>query len=308
MKSKRDLERTIRKERRIALIVNTRSRQGSRFFGQAETLLKARGFHLTWSHAIKNPRNIDTLVQRALATKPDLLVVGSGDGTVSQVVNHIANKDVVLGFIPLGTTNNFARSLGIPLDVEGAIEVIATGKVADVDLGKVGDDHFANVAAIGLSVAIAGSVSAKLKHRIGRTAYVIAGLRSLFHHRAFTATIKANGKTYEYRTHQIIIANGRFHGGSMLADDASIDDHSLVIFHLGDTRKLQLIRSMILFGLKRPRTLREGNFIITDKATITTHPSRYIEMDGEIRSSTPAKVSVASEALKIMVGKDFVDD
>ncbi len=308
MKSKKQLEQGIKKHKTAVLLVNTHSRKGGLLFKQAEVLLKQRGFKITHSYAIKDPHFINETIKRALSTKPELLVVGSGDGTISEVVDHLAYCDTVLGFIPLGTTNNFARSLGIPLDIEGAIEVIANGKVADVDLGKVGEDYFANVASIGLTVDVAHSVSSKLKRRIGRLAYALTGLKVLFHHRSFGVTILANDQTYEYRTHQLIIANGRFHGGTLIASDASIDNHSLVIFNLGDVSKLQLLRSLMLFALKKPRTLREENYIITNKATIKTHPPRRLELDGEIKATTPVKVSLAPEALRIMVQKDFTDE
>lgn len=308
MKSKNHLERNIKTKKRAVLFVNTHSRKGGLLFAQAQELLTKRGFNITHSFAIKDPRYINETVKLALITNPDLLIVGSGDGTISEVVDHLAYRDTVLGFIPLGTTNNFARSLGIPLNVEGAIDVIANGKVADIDLGKVDEDYFANIASIGLSVDVAHSVSTKLKRRFGRLAYAITCLKVLFRHRSFIATVAANGQVYEYRTHQLIIANGRFHGGSLIASDASIDNNSLVIFHLGDISKIQLLRSMALLVLKRPRTLREENYIVANKATITTRPLRHLELDGEIKATTPVEVSLAPEALKIMVRRNFIDD
>ena len=137
-------------------------------------------------------------VEQALAARPALLIVGSGDGTVSQIAGRMAYRDTVLGFLPFGTTNNFARSLGIPPGLDAAVDVIVNGKVADVDLGRAGSRYFANVAGIGLSADVAASVSPWLKRRLGRTAYLLAGIRKLLRHHAFAADIEARGKPCAY--------------------------------------------------------------------------------------------------------------
>lgn len=308
MKTKRQLESSIKKHRRAVLLVNTRSRRGEALYQHAEELLRARGISLEASYAIKDLSKLRQTVERALSHRPELLIVGSGDGTVAEIVDHLAYQDTVVGFLPLGTTNNFARSIGIPLDLEAAADVIAKGKVADIDLGNVNGDYFANVASIGISVDIAQNVPHKLKRRYGRLAYAFTGASQLRRHRSFKVTIEANGRTEHIQTHQMVIANGRFHGGSLIANDAHIDSHELVIFYLGDKRKFQLVRSMILYAFKRKRTLKEGNYIITKEARIITSPKRRVELDGEIKETTPIDISVATNALKIMVPTDFSDD
>ena len=68
--------------------------------------------------------------------QPDLLIVGGGDGSISEAARRLAYRDMALGILPLGTTNNFAGTLGLPLNLAGATDVLAAGKVADVDLGR----------------------------------------------------------------------------------------------------------------------------------------------------------------------------
>ena len=307
-KSKRELEKNIRLHRNAILMVNVSSRKGNQLLLEAKRLLKQRGFRIIETLLVRDTTSIDTAMTRVMRSAPDLLILASGDGTVSTVVDHLAYTNTVLGFIPLGTTNNFARSLSIPLDVEGAIDVIANGKVADIDLGKVNEDYYANVASIGITVAIARSVSNKYKRWLGRFAYVLSGLKMLFRHRSFSVTIDANDRSYAFKTHELLIVNGRFHAGRLIASDASIDNQSLVLFYLGDVRKLELLRSLLLHAFRRPRTLNQENYIVTDRATITTYPPQRLELDGELRETTPVEVSVAPEALLIMVGKDFNDD
>jgi hypothetical protein len=113
MRSKADLFAAIRRDRRAVLVVNTRSRPGAR---------PLRGRPWPTQHGRVRPAH-----RRR------------GDGTISEAARHRAHRDIALGVLPLGTTNNVARTLGIPLNLSAAITVLTDGKVADVDLGLVGD-------------------------------------------------------------------------------------------------------------------------------------------------------------------------
>jgi YegS/Rv2252/BmrU family lipid kinase len=281
-------------------------------FPQAKQLLQERGFVLLASYAVKKPKLLNETLTTALSHQPDLLVIGSGDGTVSEAVDHLAFADVALGFIPLGTTNNFARSAGIPLDLAGAIDTITDGVVDDIDLGVVTKpesdhkDYFANVASIGLSVEVAARVPHALKRRIGRAAYALTGLRTLISHRAFKARITADGKEHRISTHQMVIANGRSHGGRVIARDVDIDNKQLTIFRLGRRGRWQLIKATLRFSLQQNRSTREKDYLTTTEATIRTDPVCSVEIDGEIKTTTPATFSVAPDALYLMV-PDSVD-
>lgn len=308
MRTKQQLEKDIRTHRTAVLVVNTKSRKGGLLFREAQRLLQQKGITLSQTYAVKNPEYMDRTIQKILADKPDLIIVGSGDGTMAEVVDHLAHCDVAVGYLPMGTTNNFARTLGIPLDLESAVDVIVDGKVADIDLGKVGDDYFANACSIGISVDISSTVSHRLKRRVGRLAYMIAGAAALASHRSFEATLTTEQGSRTFKTHQIIIVNGRFHGGTLIAEEASVDSHELVIFYLGDHRRWQLLASIISFGLKRKRTVRAENFVVTRKARLVTKPPRRVELDGEVKATTPIDISIAPNALKIIVPKSFEDD
>src|SRR3546814_18304232 len=85
------------------------------------------------------------------------MILGGGDGTISGLVDHLVGTGTALGVLPLGTANSFARTLGIPLDIAGAVEVLRTGTRKRIDLGMIDKDYFANCAAIGISPQIARS-------------------------------------------------------------------------------------------------------------------------------------------------------
>lgn len=300
--SKQQLQRRIRRHKRAVLIINTHSRKGSLLYRHAKQLLQRGGFELLAAYPVKQPALINDTIAKGLAHKPDLLIIGSGDGTISEVVDHLAYSDTALGFIPLGTTNNFARSLGIPLSVDGAINVILQGVVEDIDLGKVNDDdYFANVASIGISVEVAAKVPHGLKRRLGRLAYALTGLRVMARHQPFWATIETAGKTSRLRTHQLVIANGRSHSGTLIARDASIDNKQLTIFRIGRSGRWQLVKGMLRFSFGQRRSTDEKDYLQAAAATITTDPVCPVEIDGEIKTVTPARFGIADDALYVMV-------
>src|SRR3546814_5540285 len=100
--------------------------------------------------------------------------------SLSCTVDDVVDRDCVFALLPLGTANSFARTLGIPLDLDGAIRTIATGRRRRIDLGMIDGDYFANAAAIGLSPMIGDSVPHKLKKYLGRVGYLVWAIRCFF--------------------------------------------------------------------------------------------------------------------------------
>lgn len=121
-----------------AMIVNAQSRKGQDLFEQALEALRDLPFAID-AHAVTDPAALDGTVREALKAKPDLLILGGGDGTISGLVDHLVGTRTALGVLPFGTANSFARTLGIPLDLEGAVEVIRKGRRRRIDLGMIDD-------------------------------------------------------------------------------------------------------------------------------------------------------------------------
>ena len=99
----------------------------------------------------------------------------------------------------------------------------------------------------------------------------------------------------------LIVANGRFHGGVLIDPEERTDDGLLVVFHLGDRRRLALLRSLVLYALRRPRTLRSDNVNRVHRVELVATPDVDLECDGEVRARTPALLGIDARALKVMV-------
>src|SRR4051812_22945451 len=190
LRSKAELAADIRARRRTALVVNVRSRRGRRHYPTVCRQLHAAGLDLLDLHPVAHPRRLPQALAAAVDSGADLIVVGGADGTLSEAANQLAHRNVCLGVLPLGTTNNFARSLGLPLHLPAALRILTEGKVADVDLGHVAGRHFANLTSLGLSVQVAGHVPHLLKRIMGRAAYPLTALALLPRHRPFTARLR----------------------------------------------------------------------------------------------------------------------
>jgi YegS/Rv2252/BmrU family lipid kinase len=298
----------IRKDRRAAIVVNTHSRRGRHRYFAVQRLLEAEGFRPLGTFAVMDPRRLPATIEAALDLEPDLLIVGGGDGSLSEAVKHVAGRDVALGVLPLGTTNNFARSLGLPLELRRAVRVFTSGKVADIDLGMAGDIPFANLTSFGVSVEVAGKVRPWLKRLLGRAAYPLTALTVLPSHRPFRAVITVDGRRHEVLTHQLNIANGRFHGGWQIARDISIDDRMLAAYQLGSGKRLRLlVETMVRATSGRWQSLAGGPFVTGREMLVETEPPLHADVDGEVRLRTPMVVKAVPNGLRVMVPPGFVD-
>ena len=133
----------------------------------------------------------------------------------------------------MGTANDLARTLGIPDDLEAAADVILAGHRRRIDLGTVNGHPFFNVASIGLSAELARELSPELKRRWGRAGYALAAIRALARARRFAAWIGEDGETCRPARCRSRVGNGVFYGGgTVVAEDAAIDDGHLDLYSL----------------------------------------------------------------------------
>ena len=292
-----------------ALIVNTRSRTGERAFFQALDHLQEMHVPLGVTYPIRDPARLPEAVQEVLGDGYEFLILGGGDGTVSSVVDFLADRGTLLGLLPLGTANDFARTLDIPEDIEEACKLIANGKVVDIDLGLAGDNFYVNVASVGLSVEATRALSPWLKKSTGPLAYPVAAIRAFLKHEPFSAKLtfpEGDHEPVEYdRLLQVAVGNGRFYGGGMIvALESGIDDKTLDIYAIDLGRRRDLIGAV--------RYLKSGDFIKTDgvhnfrtpRVRLETDPDLPVNIDGEVVTRTPQDFSVAQNALNVLVPQD----
>ena len=287
------------------LVVNTRSRKGDKLVFQAIEELNSQGIQLVSIHAVFNKKTLRTAISKIKENTCKLIIIGSGDGTISTIVDELAFTDKIIGILPFGTTNNFARTLELPATIKECVEIIAVGKIIPIDLGKVNDIFFANVTSIGLSAVLADDVPHTLKRYVGRLAYTLTGLFTFFKHRAFTCHIRSADFEETIKTHQLIVANGRFHAGIKIQDDAKIDNKKFIIFTLGGISRFEYIKTSIAYLFGKHKNTKGTFYAQTDDFTVTLDRKNLMEIDGEPSKITQAHFQIAPNSLQVIVPETY---
>lgn len=279
--------------------------------GEREELEAALGrLPETEIHFTEREGHAEELAREAARGGAGLVVAAGGDGTLNEVINGLAEDfgRTRLGLLPLGTGNDFARTIGVPDDLEGALAVLQEGRVHRVDVARVDlrsrSRYFINMSAGGFS----GLVSEKAdgaKDRWGPLAYMRAAIDALPELRAFEATIRLSGaEELRVETYNIVISNGRYvAGGIPAAPQAEIDDGLLEVMIAPATSipKLALLLPQVLLGLHVGSDL-----LLFRKATrieIESIPSMGFNVDGELLGEEPATFEVLPRALEVVVGE-----
>lgn len=293
-------------ERSAVLIVNSRSRRGARLYAEVRSLLLKKGFDLNGSYPVHDPARIPEIVKEAVRRGERLIVVGGGDGTISSIVDYLAYQNVVLGILPMGTANNFARGAGLPLNMEAAVTVIADGRPVTIDLGKLNNNYFSNAVSLGLSAAIHTASRDQTKRYLGRAGYLLAAARSFARHRPFRCRLEHDGAVTELEALDLRIANGPYHGGMVAVPGASVASPDLMVRVIKGTSKWGIVRAWADIARGRSPDPAVVNILRVRQLTVTTEPKQAVSVDGEVVTETPVTISVAGKALQLMAPKDVL--
>jgi diacylglycerol kinase (ATP) len=169
---------------------------------------------------------------KQLGKDVDLIVIGGGDGTINKALPALLKLKKPFAVLPLGTANDFARTIGLPPDPLQAAEVALSGREHRIDVGVVNDKPYLNVASVGVASKVARTQSKELKKRWRVFSYVIGLLRVLQNLKPFFVHLDIDGApVWSGSVYQVSIGNGRFHGGGLtVAEDAAIDDGRLNLY------------------------------------------------------------------------------
>jgi len=219
------------------------------------------------------------------------------------VVDLFAHQpQLTLGLLPVGTGNEVARVLGIPLDLASACRVIATGRVVEIDLAQANGNYFVHTGLVGYAAYANRHVPAWLKALLGKAAYFYVLASSLLHRRAFRARVATAGKCWEGETPLILVGNGRFHQPARaLLPPREWRDGSLIVYGPRDSRWTTLLSLAIsLWITRRPRPALL--FCLSGReVSVHARPPQPTDLDGEYGRSTPVIFRLAPRALRMLV-------
>ncbi|MDB5702037.1 MAG: diacylglycerol kinase [Sphingomonadales bacterium] len=287
--------------REAVLIVNAHSRKGAALFEQAREKLGASGITLMAAHAVRDPEKLNDTVRQAVRDGAPMVIVGGGDGSLSCAVDDLVGTDCVFAVLPLGTANSFARTLGLPLDLDGAIDAIATGRRRRIDLGLIDKDYFVNAAALGLSPMIGDSVPHNLKKYLGRVGYLMWAVWCFVRFRPFRLIVDDGIQEHRMWATEVRIFNGRFHGGVELTENTDVDSGDIVVQAVTGRNRMRLAWDWYAKFFKlRSREANTQDFR-GKSLRLDTRPHHHISIDGEPLARTPVTVSVAERAIEVVV-------
>lgn len=234
------------------------------------------------------------------APEADLVIVCGGDGTVASAARGVLETGLPMGILPLGTANDLARTLGLPLDLAAAAEVIGRGHTRLIDVGEVNGHAFFNVASIGLSAELAERLTGVDKRRWGRLAYAARAVEVLAEARPFHAEIESRSGVSHVRTLQIAVGNGvHYGGGQRVRADARIDDGHLDLYSLAPSAVWKLA---LLFGDFHSGRHGAWDEVLTARCTdfwIRTDKPMPVNTDGDLLTKTPAHFVVRPDAVRV---------
>lgn len=287
--------------REAALVVNAHSRKGEALFEEAKEKLTAAGIRLLAAHGVKDPTRMNETVAQVIAQGAPMVIVGGGDGSMSGTVDEFVGKDCVFAVLPLGTANSFARTLGLPLELDGAVAVIASGKRRRIDLGMIDGDYFVNAASLGLSPMIGKTVPHKLKRYLGRIGYLLWAVKCSADFRAFRLIVDDGKEEKRLWSTEVRVLNGPFHGGVELSDDADVDTGEIVIQAVVGRSRVRLALDWYA-KFFRLRDRDSHTIELRGKAFgLDTRPRQGISIDGEVLARTPVSVKIAAGAIEVAV-------
>lgn len=238
----------------------------------------------------------------------DLIIAAGGDGTINEVINGIANLDhrPQIAVIPVGTTNDFARAIGIPLNnVLQAVEVILNGEAMKIDIGKVNDHYFINIAGGGRLTELTYEVPSKLKTVVGQLAYYLKGMEMLPSIRPAEVEIEYDGKLFQGEIMLFLVSLTNSVGGfEKLAPDSKLNDGMFDLLILKKANLAEFIRVASL--ALRGEHINDEHVIYTkaNRVKVSNKDKMQLNLDGEYGGMLPGEFVNMYQHIEIVVSSD----
>lgn len=249
------------------------------------------------------------LAAEAVGSGYDLVVAAGGDGTINEVLNGVAEDfgRAAFGILPLGTANDFARTINVPSDVPAAIDALLAGRTQQIDVIRyTGSEtrYFLNVSAGGFSGLVNEAMTDELKQTWGPLAYLRTAasvLPNLTDYRTFVSF--DDGPEQELQLYNMVVANARYvAGGVPIAPEASLNDGlaDVVLVPAASMLEMAVLAPQIMLGSHLASELIL--FRQARKISVRSQPGMWFNVDGELMGNVPATFEVLPQALRLIVG------
>jgi len=248
-----------------------------------------------------------TSIAKKAADNHNVVVAVGGDGTVNGVLNGIIGTKAILGIIPAGTGNGFARALGLPMRPEKACQVLVEGRVEKIDVGRANGRYFLGTAGVGFDAMIAEAAGERLGPLRGMWLYFFAGALMFYRFTPQLMNVNIDSRIIKVSPLLVAIANTRGYGGrALIAPNARPDDGLLDVCVIRNMRAAQLLRHLPKLFTGEHIRLSEVTMYRGRDITIHVPEPVPLHVDGEaIGSYSKVEFTLLPKALRVLVPRDF---
>lgn len=249
-------------------------------------LERIRGFAKSWGNGsellVSGKKGDITLIAREAAKHSDMVIACGGDGTIRETAAGLKDTSAVMGIVPIGSGNDLVKTLGIPSDPDRALELLKTGSVRSMDIGKFDSQIFVNTLGIGFD-GLTNIYAERFKLFSGSFVYSLAALKAIITYRSPRFVLDIDGERIDQRLLMVTVANGKVEGGNFwLAPEAEIDDGYFDVVVVKAVNRLLLPYYLVRVLLKTHLTLKAVRIIRAKKLSVTIHKPVPVHSDGEI--------------------------
>lgn len=265
---------------------------------EVESALRARGleYRCVLTRSLEHGRE----EARAAAAAGDVVAVMSGDGLIGQIGGVLADTEATLAVIPGGRGNDLARVLEIPVDVEGAVRVLAEGTARQIDVGEVNGQRYLCIASCGFD-SDANRIANEARWVKGGLVYAYAALRALATWKPATFTLEIDGERHRVTGYTVAVANSKAYGGGMYAaPDAELDDGLLDVGATGNVSKLRFLSGLPKIFKGEHLEALEVQIWRGREVRIEADRPFAVYGDGDHLTDLPATVRLLPGALRIL--------
>lgn len=211
--------------KKLLFIINPKAgvKKNKHFLDQALEIFETAGYQVGVKYTKK--RADGTRIAKEYGEKADLIVCMGGDGTLNEVMQGMLEAKVTtpLGYIPAGSTNDFANSLGLKTNPKEQAEFIVENEAKPLDLGRFNGRYFVYTASAGIFTKTSYSTPQELKNRLGHFAYILSGIKEVFSIRRLKLRIETEDEVYDNKYIFVAINNAKKVGGIMKLDKAQVE-------------------------------------------------------------------------------------
>nr|CAA9279687.1 hypothetical protein AVDCRST_MAG63-3461 [uncultured Armatimonadetes bacterium] len=242
------------------------------------------------------------LARAAAGEKAPVVAAFGGDGTVGDVARGILGSESALGILPMGTGNDVARNLGLPLELGEACAALSAGKVRRIDMGVINGKPFLNNAGAGFEARVMETMNTSIRFTRGKPAFVLAILKMFPSFHAFRLAIRRDdGPEEAYPAMMLSVLNGTMYGAGMKAAPGALMDDGLLnvlVIKAMPKPKLLALFPKVIAGqhVGHPAV----QMFTAKRLTFTCDPPQPLNIDGDVSGTTPVEISVQPGALRVI--------